>query len=163
MITVGLETFDVVEENFNLIEEHWEEVAAHDPSKRALNVDWETFRKLDDLEKLVTIVARHDGEVVGYAVFIMQQHLHAKDTLCAQNDALFLKKEYRKGTAGIKLIKVATSVKPANIIFVWTHADSFSESAGKFYTHYLGTMVTEILSGNRPHSPPPQIRYLDPF
>ena len=109
MITVSIEPFKVVEDNQHLIAEHWNEVASKDGG-RQLNVDWDTFNLYEKTNHLVTIVARDDGEVVGYAVFIIMKQLHAMDYLMAHNDALFLKKEHRKGRAGIMLIKESNKI-----------------------------------------------------
>ena len=46
---------------------------------------------------------RLDGELIGYAVMIVQGHLHYKSTLHAFEDLYFVKKEHRKGRIGIKL------------------------------------------------------------
>jgi hypothetical protein len=109
MIKIDIEPFSIVEDNKQLIEQHWDEVVA-DKSVRQLDVDWEMFRAMEDMGRLVTIVAREDGEVAGYAVFIIQRHFHAKQTVCAHNDALFLRKESRKGRAGIMLIKESRQI-----------------------------------------------------
>lgn len=106
MIQIAEERFDTVEANQDLIVEHWNEIVKDD-SGRVLNVDWATFRMFEHFGRLVTIVAREDGEVAGYAVFILQPHFHAKDSICAHNDALFLRKQSRKGRAGILLIREA--------------------------------------------------------
>lgn len=104
MITVSREPFSVVEDNKHLIEEHWNEVSAG-KSARKLEPDWDTFHLCDQNGHLVTVVARDNGEVAGYAVFMIHNDMHAKSTLCAHNDALFLRKESRKGRAGTLLIK----------------------------------------------------------
>lgn len=109
MIKIDIEPFAVVEANKHLIEQHWDEVVA-DKSTRKLDVDWEMFNAMEGLGRLVTIVAREDGEVAGYAVFIIQRHFHAKQTVCAHNDALFLRKESRKGRVGIMLIKESQNI-----------------------------------------------------
>jgi hypothetical protein len=109
MITISVEPFSVVEQNKALIEEHWNEVVA-DKSDRKLDINWESFHAFDRIGRLITIVAREDGEVAGYAVFMIQPHFHAKQTICAHNDALFLRKESRKGRAGIMLIKESKNI-----------------------------------------------------
>lgn len=121
MILIHAENFAVVEQNQHLIDEHWEEVASKDGG-RQLNIDWDMFRLLEKIGNLVTIVAREDGEVVGYAVFVISKQLHAKDMLIAENDALFLKKEHRKGRAGIILIKESQRILGEmykNIMVAW--------------------------------------------
>lgn len=38
-------------------------------------------------------------------LFFMKPHIHYKDLIVATNDVIFLKKEYRLGITGIKLLK----------------------------------------------------------
>lgn len=109
MITIYEKSFSVVEQNKNLISDHWKEIVSDD-SGRELDVDWNTFHLFEKAGRLVTIVAMDDGFVAGYAVFIIQPHFHAKKTICAHNDALFLRKESRKGRAGAMLIKKSEEI-----------------------------------------------------
>lgn len=121
MISVKEESFSVVKENMSLIEDHWSEVAI-DGSGRQLDVDWAAFDALNEIGKLVTIVARENNEVVGYAVFATLPHLHAKGTLVASNDALFLSKKARKGRAGIVLVKESKRIlaeKFGDVMVMW--------------------------------------------
>ena len=104
MLQVQQEPFLVVEDNKDLIEQHWYEVVPA-TEHRVLDIAWETFRTLEKAGRLFTCVARDYGEVVGYTVFILQPHLHSQTDLGAHNDALFLHPRYRKGTAGLRLIK----------------------------------------------------------
>lgn len=121
MITIRVEPFKIIQENQHLIEEHWEEVATK-TSGRTLKVDWDSFFLFEKLNKLITIVAREDDEVIGYAVFIVMNQLHAVDSMAAHNDALFIKKSHRKGKAGFKLIqeseKILGTLFP-NILLLW--------------------------------------------
>ena len=105
-----MEPFEIVEQNQHLIKEHWNEVTENDHSGRELDVDWDLFKLYEKNNRLVTIVARDNGEIAGYAVFIIQNHFHAKKTICAHNDALFLRKESRKGRAGFLLIKESKNI-----------------------------------------------------
>lgn len=105
MISVKIEPFSVFKENKHLNNEHWNEVAEFDGFKRELDIDFDLFDMFDKAGQLITVIARENEKVVGYALFIIQHDFHAKNTLCAHNDLIFLKKENRKGRAGIKLIK----------------------------------------------------------
>ena len=121
MIRIHVEPFQVIYENQHLLEEHWDEVATKD-NGRSLKVDWDSFFLFEKMGKLVTIVAREEDEVIGYAVFIVMNQLHAFDSMAAHNDALFIKKEYRGSKAGYKLIKeserILGEVYP-NILMLW--------------------------------------------
>lgn len=49
--------------------------------------------------------ARHEGELVGYGVYILGTHPHYKSIQTATQDLLFLHPDHRKGLAGVKFIK----------------------------------------------------------
>lgn len=85
--------------------EHGEEMR-HDP--RMLRKEDEDTYMLAWLSGLLQIVtARADGKIVGYFVTALRFHPHYKDTLAAYEDAYYLMKAYRKGLAGVRLIREA--------------------------------------------------------
>lgn len=89
-----------------LIKRHWEEIALNKDAIK-LNPDWKEYARLSDSGALRIYTAREDGELVGYFVVIVSKSIHYKDHLFANNDIIFIDKEHRKGTAGIRLIKYA--------------------------------------------------------
>jgi GNAT superfamily N-acetyltransferase len=105
MLSYQTETlFGVVHDIQDLIKLHYDEIALH-KDRIPLAPDWDRYRALEDAGQLVVFTVR-DGELlVGYSVFFLSWHLHYKTTRMAMNDVLFLHKDYRKGTTGIKLIK----------------------------------------------------------
>lgn len=122
MITINVENFNVVKESKDLIQEHWDEIAQHDGLGREFDMDWELLETFEKLGRLITIIARDNGKAVGYATFIMQNHFHAKNALCAHCDALFLSKSSRKGLAGYKLLKESKDILSKlypNVIIMW--------------------------------------------
>tara|TARA_R110000796_G_C14558582_1_gene434591 strand:- start:2865 stop:3323 length:459 start_codon:yes stop_codon:yes gene_type:complete len=90
----------------SLIELHWEEIALNKDYIK-LNPDWEAYATLESLGKLKIFTARADDTLVGYFVVIINNHIHYKDHVFAANDIIYLHKDYRKGFAGVKLIKFA--------------------------------------------------------
>ena len=90
----------------DLIREHWEEIAVN-KDKIKLNPDWDFYHALEEQDKLRIFTARDEGNLVGYFVTILSYNPHYKDHLFAVNDVLFLSKEYRKGFAGVRLVKFA--------------------------------------------------------
>ncbi len=102
MISFAKEPFQIVEDNFHLIKEHWDEVVT---DKRPLEPFWEVFREFERKGDLVCFTARKDGDLIGYAVFIFVPDLHSKNTRTAYNDAVFLKKEHRKNGVGKSFIE----------------------------------------------------------
>ena len=85
---------------------HWEEVALN-KDKIKLNPDWARYEALEKEGRLGIYTARCEGELVGYFWVLADYSLHYKDHMFAANDAIYLKKEFRKGLAGLKLIKYA--------------------------------------------------------
>lgn len=89
-----------------LIELHWEEIALN-KDKIKLNPDWDTYEALENLGNLKIFTARDNGFLVGYFVVVTSVNLHYKDHVFAENDVIYLHKDYRKGFTGIKLVKFA--------------------------------------------------------
>ena len=89
-----------------LIRLHWEEIALNKEVIR-LNPDWGAYESLEDSNILKIFTARDSSELVGYFVVLVGRSLHYKDHIFAENDILYLHKDYRKGYTGIKLIKFA--------------------------------------------------------
>lgn len=118
-ILFSRESIRVVMENQQLIEQHWGEVVA-DGAQRKLDVNWDFFLRCESVGGLVTFVAREQDEIVGYAVFLLQYHLHCKTTVSAHNDAIFIRKDKRKGGLGIRFLQYIDEELPrlgANMIF----------------------------------------------
>lgn len=106
-ITYQQEFLDTVEKDIKpLIQDHWEEIALN-KSAIKLNPDWDAYHNLEDNGILKVFTARFDGELIGYFVVLIRNHIHYKDHVFAANDVLFLKQEYRKGLTGAKLMKFA--------------------------------------------------------
>lgn len=106
-ITYQQEFLDTVEKDIKpLLQDHWEEVAVN-KSAIKMNPDWDAYHNLEDNGALKIFTARSDGELIGYFVVLLRNHIHYKDHIFAANDVLFLKQEYRKGLTGAKLMKFA--------------------------------------------------------
>jgi len=89
-----------------LIDLHYKEIALNQ-SKVKLNPDWDVYRSLEEQGKLKIFTARDEETLVGYFVVVVGVNMHYKDHTFACNDIIFMHKDYRKGFAGIKLIKFA--------------------------------------------------------
>ena len=97
---------NVVEELKDLIHEHWLEVTSH-PEERPLDVAWDQYLKLEEQNMLFVLTAREEGLLVGYIIHLIYRPLHYKYSIMASDDAHFLKKEFRRGTAAWKMFKAA--------------------------------------------------------
>jgi hypothetical protein len=54
---------------------------------------------------LFALGAWEDNTLIGYSVFFLSNHMHYQDIKMALNDVLFIAKEKRKGSTGLRLIK----------------------------------------------------------
>lgn len=97
---------DIEHEVQPLLELHWEQIALN-KNKIKLNPDWEQYKKLNDAGLLYFYSARNDGKLVGYFVAFVTPHLHYSDHKFATTDIIFIHPDYRKGSAGSRLIKYA--------------------------------------------------------
>lgn len=99
----------IVDQLQALAEREYEEVGQKDLA--SLNVDWARYRALDEAGKLATFIAKRglgqSGVIVGYAVFIVQTHIHYKDSLVAANSAVYMTPEARAGRLVLKLLRYA--------------------------------------------------------
>jgi len=82
---------------------NWRETAL-DHSKIPLDPDFSIYAKADKAGTLHVTAARNDeGELVGYFVLFCVPHPHYRSTIFAMMDAYFLRPEYRKGAAGLRM------------------------------------------------------------
>lgn len=95
----------VVDQLQRLAEREYDEVGQKDLD--ALNVDWARYRELDAAGKIATFIARRDRAIVGYAVFVVQTHIHYQDALVAANSAVYVAPEARAGRVVLKLLRYA--------------------------------------------------------
>jgi len=110
MITFNVEpVLDCKEEMLSLLDEHYEELTLNKHVVK-LNPNWEEYDRREKQGKFVYITASDEGKLIGYSAWFVDYHIHYADLLVASNDVIFLKKEYRQGMTGIKLIKYSEKV-----------------------------------------------------
>tara|TARA_Y100000004_G_scaffold70425_1_gene79163 strand:+ start:549 stop:1058 length:510 start_codon:yes stop_codon:yes gene_type:complete len=88
-----------------LFEEHYEEIARNKQIMK-LKPNYQLYEALNSTGWLFVYVAMRDDVCIGYSMNIMMHHLHYADLRIAQNDVLFVKKEFRGGRLGLRLLKV---------------------------------------------------------
>jgi hypothetical protein len=97
---------DAIEEMRLLYPAHWAEVA-HDTDSLPLDVNYERYLQLESAGMLHVAVARQDGYLVGYHIFVIRAPQHYKSTVMAFSDATYLKPGCRKGFAGVRFLRFA--------------------------------------------------------
>lgn len=83
-----------------LREEHWPEVGHY--KDIPIDMDWKRYFALQEMGKLRCYVVRSvlneemkTFELVGYAFYLVDHHLHYRKTLVAGQDILYIKKQFR--------------------------------------------------------------------
>jgi GNAT superfamily N-acetyltransferase len=108
MVTYQVERLGrFVGEIHDILAEHWEEIA-RDKDVIKLNPDWGRYEALDAAGVMFCVTARDDGQVAGYVLAYVQPHLHYVDSLTCFTDIFFMRKGYRRGLTGYKLLKFYT-------------------------------------------------------
>ena len=98
MMTYQEERFsDLRIEAAELFEQHWRE-AGNRPEP--VDMDWGSYRAMEDAGVLLTVTARHYGRLVGYAAFVIWKHPHHRTITVADCDCVFLEGGRRQGLAG---------------------------------------------------------------
>jgi GNAT superfamily N-acetyltransferase len=112
--------------------------------------DYEAYWRMDFAGLLRCITARDESGLIGYAIFIVQPHLHYKSCKTAFEDIYFLKKEHRLGRTGIRLFQFAEEALRADgINRIIMHTKIHLDNSRLFdYLGYKHTdkIYTKILS-----------------
>lgn len=122
-----------------LLREHWLEIANY-KDKVPLEPRWDEIYALEREGRIVTITVREKGQLIGYAMFVLNIHLHYKSLTVATNDILFIKPDKRHGRLGLRLMQEAEKYLKdigANKI-TWhmkPHKDFSKLVEGMGYTH----------------------------
>lgn len=122
--------------------EHYNEIA-RDKDKMPMSPDIEAFKFLESRGQLQILTVRQDGKMIGYQLTIIRNHLHYA-VLCGFEDSYFLKKDCRKGMAGVRMIKEAIKhmqIRGVKKVFFLTKAFL---NRGKIF-EYLGFTQSDIM------------------
>lgn len=92
------------DESAVLLIEHREELAT-DKALMVLKPDVEKYLAVEARDALMVIGAYRGTRLIGYSVNIVTNNLHYSDLIMCQNDVLFLTRDERKGSAGLRLIR----------------------------------------------------------
>jgi GNAT superfamily N-acetyltransferase len=109
------------DEAMPLFEAHWREIAHYQDI--VLDIDREAYAALERADVIRMWTARAAGRLVGYVIFFVRPNMHYRASKQALQDVLFLLPEYRRGPAGLTLIRVAeTRLRDEGVQVVYHHA-----------------------------------------
>lgn len=140
---------DIEPEIICLMPLHWQELAL-DQDNIALDIDFLSYRRLDEQHDLVVITARNEGKLLGYYIGMVRPHLHYKSTVFGICDAYWLHPSERRGTTGIEFFHyvenvlkgrgaksmITTSKKHLNIAPLFAHLGH--REVGTIYQKWIG-------------------------
>lgn len=72
-----------------------------------ININWKIYQILADGGLLRIYTVRESEVLVGYAVYTINPNMRHQHLLQAQQDVLYIRKESRKGSLGLLLLKFA--------------------------------------------------------
>lgn len=125
-----------------LFPKHYEELCV--TKEFPLAPDYDALKALADAKMLKCVVCRKGDELVGYILFIVQQHLHYRTCKTAFEDVYYIAPEYRKGRIGIRLFQYAEKVlKNAGVNRIIMHTKVHLDNSRLF--EYLGYKHTDKL------------------
>lgn len=105
MITYQEEKFkDIIDEIKPILEIHWNELA-NNKDIRPLNVDYNSYIKLNRAGIWKVFTVRNGGVLIGYTSFVITPNLHYKDWKYATNDVYYLHQDYRGHGVGYQMFK----------------------------------------------------------
>lgn len=131
-----------IEELKGLLPAHYDELCV--TKDFPLMPDYVAYGRLCVADMLKCIVARADGELVGYALFIVQPHLHYMTCKTAFEDIYFLRKDHRLGRTGIRLFQFAEqALRDAGVNRIIMHTKIHLDNSKLF--EYLGYKHTDKL------------------
>lgn len=121
-LVYSYEIFDLsfIEDLMTLIDGHYEEVSIlHD---YPLEVRWDLYLQAMEQGRLHTYTVRFDGDLVGYALYLVDYHPHYASLKLAVPDVIYLRPDHRKGMAGKRLIQLSEAgLKAAGVDVVQGH------------------------------------------
>lgn len=87
----------------DLFRSHYEEIARN-KGVMVLNPHWQRYEQAEAAGMLFALAAWVGTELVGYAITIVDKHLHYSALTYAQNDVIYVAKPHRRGSLGASLI-----------------------------------------------------------
>jgi GNAT superfamily N-acetyltransferase len=142
LVYADCDPFAFVEELKELFPLHYEELCV--TKDFPLAPDYDAYKRLADAGMLRCITVRADEEVIGYAIFVIQPHLHYMTCKTAFEDIYYIRPDFRKGRVGIRLFKYAEEVlKGIGVNRIIMHTKIHMDNSKLF--EYLGYKWTDKL------------------
>lgn len=140
LVYADCDPFAFVEEMKILFPLHYEELCV--TKDFPLTPDYDAYKRLADAGMLRCITVRADEEMIGYAIFIVQPHLHYMTCKTAFEDIYYIRPDFRKGRVGIRLFKYAEDVlQRIGVNRIIMHTKIHMDNSKLF--EYLGYKLTD--------------------
>jgi hypothetical protein len=94
---------DFHQEAAPLFAQHWQETP--DTMGMVLDPDLESYNRLEEMGMLRCFTARSAGQLAAYDIFMVVHHRHARSSLVALSDVLFVLPAFRTGRTVKRLIE----------------------------------------------------------
>ena len=106
--------------------EHRKEINLFD---RPLDPDFDSYLALEQAGFLKSYTLRDDGELVGYVLYHVYNHLHHREVKVAQMDLIYVKPSHR--LSGLKLLRYTEeALTKEGVSFILTGAPEISRLGG---------------------------------
>tara|TARA_R110002012_G_scaffold221211_1_gene392771 strand:+ start:227 stop:700 length:474 start_codon:yes stop_codon:yes gene_type:complete len=136
---------DILRDYSGVLEEHYPELDWTE-GKLPCSVDFDKYQLIYKNGNMVFLTARYNEELIGYCSVYADYHLHNKDKVYGIVDFFYLKKDYRKGSVGLRFVKfIETKMKEFNID-VFCIQSRAKRDTGKLLTR-LGYTEVETVYG----------------
>lgn len=144
MVTFDVEDwFQVKAETAHLWPKHWAEVAVNRDQIK-LDPDFDAYDTMARSGMLHIVVARKEGQVIGYHYTIVKPHLHYRQSLSAFTDIFWIEPKHRTGRTPLRLFQfVEKTLKARGVQKAFT-GTKLSLDAGPLFK-YMGWTETERL------------------
>lgn len=133
MITYQEESFEnIYEDALPILYEQWQELANH-KEDRPLDIDYDSYKRLNEEGVIRIFAVRDEGLLVGYASFAISNNLHYQSWKYADCDVYYIDTKYRGNGIGLQMVEEIQSwLKELGVKSLVMH-DKLNHSHEKFF------------------------------
>lgn len=143
-ITYQRETLvEALKDGLPMLQKHWQEIALN-KDKVKLKPDYEKYQRAELAGALYIFTARRNGEMAGYAVYLVHSHMHYSDDLFAISDLFWLSPTARGRGAGKGLFEFAEAQLRAAGVSVMATSTKLGHPAAAAVLQSLGHEAIEL-------------------